>query len=47
MEANLVGALRREKMADTALQKLGAEVEQMKILVYCVNSSYFLFLKLS
>ncbi|KAL5538433.1 hypothetical protein UlMin_042978 [Ulmus minor] len=39
MEANLVGALRREKMAETALQKLGAEVEQMKILA-CQNAQH-------
>lgn len=33
MEANLVGALRREKITETALQKLEAQLEHVKFLV--------------
>jgi kinesin family protein 15 len=34
MEATLVGALRREKMAETAVQKLEAEIGHVNRLVY-------------
>lgn len=35
LEATLVGALRREKLAETAARRLDAEIEQMNRLV-CV-----------
>lgn len=40
----MVGALRREKMADNALQNLVAEIEHMNRLVRLVTtSSYIIF----
>ena len=33
LEATLVGALRREKLAETAVMRLDAEIEQMNRLV--------------
>lgn len=34
MEANLVGAMRREKMAEITIHKLEAEIEHVNLLVY-------------
>lgn len=47
MEANLVGAMRREKMAEIAVRKLEAEIEHVNLLVYLLlNQSHnFLFLE--
>lgn len=42
MEAVLVGALRREKMADNALQNLVAEIEHMNRLVRLVTTSSYI-----
>lgn len=43
MEATLVGALRREKMAETAVRKLEAEIEQVNHLVYLLYSAVLHF----
>lgn len=43
MEATLVGALRREKMAETAVRKLEAEIEQVNHLVYLLHSAVLHF----
>lgn len=37
MEASLVGALRREKLSETAIQKLKAELEHMNYLVCLIS----------
>lgn len=42
MDTILVGALRREKMADNAVQKLVAEIEDMNRLVRIVGTSSYL-----
>lgn len=36
MKASLIGALRREEVANTAIQKLEFEIEHMKRLVWLI-----------
>lgn len=43
MEAILVGALRREKMAETAIQKLEAEIKHVNHLVFILQQPVLSF----
>lgn len=46
MKDNLIGALRREKIAETALQKSEAEIERIDCLVsFATNTVQFHILK--